>query len=81
IVRAGIGVNNININAATDHGIIVENEPDGNSNAAAEHSLWLMGSIARNIPQAYFNMKRNQWEKKKYQGVELWGKTLGIIGC
>ncbi len=78
--RAGVGVDNIDIEAATQNGIIVVNSPDGNTNAAAEHTLALMLSISRNIPAAALSAKEGKWERSKFTGVEVFGKTLGIIG-
>jgi D-3-phosphoglycerate dehydrogenase len=78
--RAGIGVDNIDLAAASKNGIIVENAPSGNSVTTAEHALCLLLSLARHIPQATASMKNGRWDKKKYQGVELCDKTLGIVG-
>ncbi|WP_053217737.1 phosphoglycerate dehydrogenase [Virgibacillus senegalensis] len=80
IGRAGVGVDNIDLDAATEHGIIVVNAPDGNTNSAAEHTIAMLMSLARNIPQAYHALKHKQWDRKKYVGVELKNKTLGIVG-
>jgi D-3-phosphoglycerate dehydrogenase len=78
--RAGIGLDNVDVAAASKHGIVVMNAPDGNSTTAAEHAIAMMVSLARNIPQATTSMKAGKWEKKKFMGRELTGKTLGIIG-
>ena len=78
--RAGVGVDNIDIEAATQNGIIVVNSPDGNTNAAAEHTIALMLSMVRNIPVAAESTKEQKWERSKFTGVEVYGKTLGIIG-
>ena len=78
--RAGVGVDNIDIDAATQNGIIVVNSPDGNTNAAAEHTIALMLSMVRNIPVAAESTKEQKWERSKFTGVEVFGKTLGIIG-
>ncbi|SDK22637.1 phosphoglycerate dehydrogenase [Sediminibacillus albus] len=78
--RAGVGVDNIDLEAATEHGIIVVNAPDGNTNSAAEHTMAMIMSLARNIPQAYYALKNHKWDRKKYIGVELKNKTLGIVG-
>ena len=75
--RAGVGVDNVDIEAATQNGIIVVNSPDGNTNAAAEHTLALMLAMSRNIPEA---VMAGKWERSKFTGVEVFGKTLGIIG-
>jgi D-3-phosphoglycerate dehydrogenase / 2-oxoglutarate reductase len=81
IGRAGIGVDNIDIAAATAKGIIVMNTPFGNSITTAEHAITLMLSLARQIPQADTSTQAGKWEKNKFMGVEITGKTLGIIGC
>jgi D-3-phosphoglycerate dehydrogenase / 2-oxoglutarate reductase len=78
--RAGVGLDNVDIPAATRCGIIVMNTPDGNTISAAEHAVSLLMSISRNIPQADLSMKEGRWDKKKLAGVELYGKTLGVIG-
>ena len=80
IGRAGVGVDNINLEAATQHGIIVVNSPDGNTHAAAEHTLAIMLAMSRNIPQAVESTKRGLWERSKFVGTEVFGKTLGVIG-
>lgn len=78
--RAGVGVDNVDIESATQNGIIVVNSPDGNTNAAAEHTLALMLAMSRNIPSAAASTKEGKWERSKFTGVEVFGKTLGIIG-
>jgi D-3-phosphoglycerate dehydrogenase len=78
--RAGVGVDNVDLEAATDRGIIVMNAPDGNTVATAELAFALMLSMVRYIPSAVESMKAGQWEKKAFLGTELRGKTLGIIG-
>lgn len=80
IGRAGVGVDNIDLDAATKKGIIVVNSPDGNTNAAAEHTIAMMMTMARNIPVADCSVKQGLWERSKFTGVEVFGKTLGIIG-
>ncbi|MCT2537874.1 phosphoglycerate dehydrogenase [Aquibacillus koreensis] len=80
IGRAGVGVDNIDLDAATEHGVIVVNAPDGNTNSAAEHTMAMLMSLARKIPQAYFALKNQKWDRKSHVGVELKGKTLGVIG-
>ncbi|WP_404451278.1 phosphoglycerate dehydrogenase [Virgibacillus necropolis] len=80
IGRAGVGVDNIDLDAATEHGIIVVNAPNGNTNSAAEHTMAMIMSLSRNIPQAYHALKNHKWDRKKYVGVELKNKTLGVIG-
>ena len=79
--RAGIGVDNIDIDAATTKGIVVMNTPFGNSITTAEHTISLMMSLARNIPQASQSTKEGKWEKNIFMGTELFGKSLGMIGC
>src|ERR1700735_2851615 len=81
IGRAGIGVDNVDIPAATARGIIVMNTPFGNSITTAEHAITLMLSLARQIPEADASTRAGKWEKNRFMGVELTGKTLGIIGC
>lgn len=78
--RAGIGVDNIDIAAATKNGVIVMNTPGGNTTTTAEHAVSMMMALARKIPQATSSMKAGKWEKKLFEGVEMTGKTLGIIG-
>ncbi len=78
--RAGIGVDNVDLAAATTRGIVVMNTPGGNAMAAAEHTLSLMLALARNIPQASASMKSGKWEKSKFMGVEVCDKVLGVIG-
>jgi D-3-phosphoglycerate dehydrogenase len=80
IGRAGVGVDNVDLPAATDAGVLVMNTPGGNAISVAEHTLALMLSMARAIPQASFSTKDGKWEKKKFLGNELRGKTLGVIG-
>src|SRR5690625_3959190 len=80
IGRAGVGVDNIDLKAATENGVIVVNAPNGNINSAAEHTVAMLMSLARKIPQAYHSLKDGKWDRKSYIGVELKGKTLGIIG-
>jgi len=80
IGRAGIGVDNINVKAATKKGVVVMNAPGGNTVTTAEHAISLMLSLARNVPQATALMRDGKWEKKKLTGVEITGKILGIIG-
>lgn len=80
IGRAGAGVDNIDVEAATRRGIIVMNTPGGNTISTAEHTLSLLLSLSRNIPQANASLKQGKWERKKYVGTELFGKTIGIVG-
>jgi D-3-phosphoglycerate dehydrogenase len=81
IGRAGIGVDNVDVPAATARGIVVVNTPEGNNITTAEHAIALMVSLARHIPQATASMKADKWEKKKFQGLELFNRTLGVIGA
>jgi len=81
IGRAGIGVDNVDIPAATAKGIIVMNTPFGNSITTAEHAVSLMLALARQIPEADRSTQAGKWEKNKFMGVEITGKTLGVIGC
>jgi D-3-phosphoglycerate dehydrogenase len=81
IGRAGIGVDNIDVAAATGRGIVVMNTPYGNSITTAEHTIALMMALARQIPEANASTHAGKWEKNAFLGVELMGKTLGIIGC
>src|SRR4051812_2936302 len=80
IGRAGVGVDNVDLPAATDAGVLVMNTPGGNAVSVAEHTLALMLSMARSIPQASASTKAGKWEKKKFLGNELRGKTLGVVG-
>jgi D-3-phosphoglycerate dehydrogenase len=80
IGRAGIGLDNVDLPAATKKGIVVMNTPQENAIAAAEHTIAMILSISRRIPQATASMKAGKWEKKKFMGVELYNKTLGMIG-
>jgi len=79
--RAGIGVDNVDVPAATARGIVVMNTPFGNSITTAEHAIALMFALARQLPAANASTHAGKWEKSKFMGVELTGKTLGIIGC
>src|SRR6202795_2323605 len=81
IGRAGIGVDNVDIAAATARGIIVMNTPFGNSITTAEHAITLMLALARQIPEADTSTRAGKWEKNRFMGVEIFGKTLGVIGC
>ncbi len=80
IGRAGVGVDNIDVKAATQRGIVVMNAPDGNTITTAEHTIALLVSMARNVPQAHAKLQAGIWDKKSFVGVELNGKTLGVIG-
>ncbi|MDX2155806.1 MAG: phosphoglycerate dehydrogenase [Hyphomicrobiaceae bacterium] len=79
--RAGIGVDNVDIKAATARGVIVMNTPFGNSITTAEHAIAMMMALARQIPEADRSTQAGKWEKSRFMGVELYGKTLGVIGC
>ncbi len=78
--RAGIGVDNIDIEAATDHGVIVANAPEGNVRAAAEHTVAMMFAAARSIPQSHARLTNGEWAKSEFLGAEVTGKTLAIVG-
>ncbi len=81
IARAGVGVDNVDLDAATKKGVIVVNSPEGNTIAAAEHTVAMTLAMARNIPQAHGSLtKEHKWDRAKYKGVEVFGKTLGIVG-
>ncbi|MEO0560665.1 MAG: hydroxyacid dehydrogenase, partial [Chloroflexota bacterium] len=80
IARAGVGVDNVDLAAATEHGVIVMNTPGGNTIATAEHTFALMLALSRHIPVAHQTMTEGRWDRKKFKGVELRGKTLGIVG-
>jgi D-3-phosphoglycerate dehydrogenase len=81
IGRAGIGVDNIDVPAATQRGIVVMNTPYGNSITTAEHAIALLFALAREIPAADQSTQAGKWEKARFMGVELFGKTLGVVGC
>jgi D-3-phosphoglycerate dehydrogenase len=78
--RAGVGVDNVDVEAATRRGIVVLNAPGGNTVSTAEHAFSLLLSVARKIPQADANIRGKKWDKKNFEGVELYNKTLGVIG-
>ncbi len=80
IGRAGVGVDNVDVDAATKRGIVVANAPQSNVVTAAEHTMALLLALARNIPQAYISLTAGKWERSKFSGVELYEKTLGIVG-
>jgi D-3-phosphoglycerate dehydrogenase len=80
IGRAGVGVDNVDVEAATRRGIIVANAPESTVVSAAEHTIGLLVALARNIPQAHAALKQGRWERKAYGGIELAGKTLGVLG-
>jgi D-3-phosphoglycerate dehydrogenase len=80
IGRAGVGVDNVDVEAATKRGIVVANAPESNVVTAAEHTMALLLALARNVPQAYVSLTEGKWERSKFSGVELYEKTLGILG-
>src|SRR5918996_1257698 len=80
IGRAGTGVDNVDVDAATKRGIVVANAPESNSIAAAEHTLALILALCRHVPQAHGSLTAGQWERSRFGGNELYGKTLGVIG-
>ena len=80
IGRAGVGVDNVDVDAATKRGIIVMNTPGGNTISTAEHAFSLLMSLARNIPQAHGSIKGGKWDRKSFEGIELYGKSLAILG-
>jgi D-3-phosphoglycerate dehydrogenase len=80
IGRAGVGVDNVDVAAATRHGIVVVNSPEGNTIAAAEHALAMMLSLSRHIPHANESVKNNKWDRKRFIGTEVYKKTLGVVG-
>ncbi|MCK4883115.1 MAG: phosphoglycerate dehydrogenase [Candidatus Omnitrophica bacterium] len=80
IGRAGVGMDNVDLKAATKKGVIAMNTPSGNTTATAEHTMGMILALARNIPQAYASMKAGKWDRTKFRGVELHGKKLGVIG-
>jgi len=79
--RAGIGVDNVDVKSATARGVVVMNTPYGNAITTAEHAIAMMFSLARQIPEASASTKAGKWEKNRFMGVELFAKTLGLIGC
>src|SRR6202051_3442012 len=79
--RAGIGVDNVDIRSATARGVVVMNTPHGNTITTAEHAIAMLFALARQIPEASASTKAGKWEKNRFMGVELTGKTLGLIGC
>ena len=80
IGRAGTGVDNVDKTVATKKGIVIANVPGGNTISAVEHTIGLILSLARNIPEAYRSLKDKKWDRKNFVGTELFGKTLGLIG-
>ena len=80
IGRAGVGLDNVDLPAATRKGIVAMNTPAGNTTSTAEHTMSLIMALSRNIPQAVESLKKGKWERSKFTGIELYGKTLGVIG-
>ena len=80
IARAGVGVDNVDVDAASSQGVVVVNTPEGNTVATAEFTFGLILALARHIPQAYGSLSSGKWDRKSFMGVELRGKTLGIVG-
>ncbi len=80
IGRAGVGLDNVDLKAATKKGIVAMNTPGGNTTSTAEHTMSLILALSRNIPQACASLKSGKWERAKFNGVELYGKTLGVVG-
>ncbi|MDD2927949.1 MAG: phosphoglycerate dehydrogenase, partial [Candidatus Omnitrophica bacterium] len=80
IGRAGVGLDNVDLNAATQKGIIVMNTPAGNTISTAEHAVSMILSLSRNIPQANASTRKGEWKRSRFMGVELYGKALGIVG-
>ncbi|MCA9399565.1 MAG: phosphoglycerate dehydrogenase, partial [Candidatus Omnitrophica bacterium] len=80
IGRAGVGLDNVDLKAATKKGVVAMNTPGGNTTSTAEHTMSMILALSRNIPQAYKSMKEGKWDRGKFSGVELHGKTLGIVG-
>ena len=80
IGRAGVGLDNVDVEAASRKGIVVMNAPGGNTISTAEHTLSMILALSRNIPQAHLSLKEKRWDRKKFMGSEIYGKTLGIIG-
>lgn len=78
--RAGVGVDNIDVSAATRRGVLVVNAPEGNTVSTAEHTIAMMAALARHIPQANASLKNGEWARNKFMGVQLAGKTLGVLG-
>jgi len=81
VARAGSGVDNIDVAAASEKGVLVMNTPFGNTVSTGEHAVAMMMALARHIPQANASTHAGKWEKKKFEGVEITGKTLGVVGC
>lgn len=80
IGRAGVGLDNVDVEAASRKGIVVMNAPGGNTISTAEHTVTMILALSRNIPQAHQSLKQGHWDRKKFMGTEIYGKTLGIVG-
>lgn len=80
VVRAGVGVDNIDLDTATRKGVVVQNVPEGNTRSAAEHTIALILALSRNVPQAQASLKDGKWERSSFVGVEVLGKSLGVVG-
>ncbi len=80
IARAGTGLDNIDVEAATKKGIIVMNSPEGNTISTAEYTISMLLALSRNIPQAHLSLKEKRWERKRFMGTEVYGKILGVVG-
>ena len=80
IGRAGVGVDNVDVDAATRRGIVVANAPEATVVSAAEHTIALLLAVARNVPQAHAALTGGTWERSRFAGIELSGKTLGVLG-
>ena len=80
IGRAGVGVDNIDVEAATARGVVVVNSPEGNTISAAEHTMAILLAAARHVPQAHASMRRGEWDRKSFTGSELYNKTIGVVG-
>lgn len=80
IGRAGVGVDNVDLETATRKGIIVMNTPEGNTTATAEHTMTMMLALARKVPQAHYSLLQGKWKREEFMGTELQGKTLGVVG-
>jgi D-3-phosphoglycerate dehydrogenase len=78
--RAGVGIDNVDVPAATEHGVVVMNTPGGNTVSTAELSFTMLLNLARKVPQAYASMTAGKWDRKQFQGIEMAGKTLGVLG-
>src|SRR5437870_10381066 len=78
--RAGVGVDNVDVEAATQHGIVVMNTPGGNTISTAELSFAMLLNLARKLPQAHASMSAGKWDRKQFQGADISGKTLGVLG-